>query len=134
MKIVLDTNVLLIALPKNSMYRPIFDAIVRGNLELAVSSEVLLEYEEVLTEMTNNSIAYNVLELLSALKNVSVYEIYFQWGFITKDWDDNKFVDLAIRSNSDFIVTNDKHFKTLKNVKFPLVKTIGSEEFLELLK
>lgn len=133
MKVVLDTNVLLTSLPKDSMYRKIFDALINGKIELAVSTEVLLEYEELLSIEINESVAYNVLALLSALINVNSYEIYFQWNFITKDWDDNKFVDLAIRSNADYIVTNDKHFRVLEKITFPKVSVISSEDFLKLL-
>lgn len=49
------------------------------------------------------------------------------------DPDDDKFVDCAIAGNADFIVTNDRHFRVLKGIKFPKVKVITLEEFFEML-
>ena len=64
MLIVLDTNVLLIALPKTSPYRPIFDALREGTLSLAVSNEILFEYTEIIARQQNISIADIFLRLL----------------------------------------------------------------------
>lgn len=47
---------------------------------------------------------------------------------------DNKFVDCAIASNADYLVTNDKHFDILKKVDFPKVNTIKIDKFIKFLK
>ena len=47
--IVVDTNVLLVSLPNQSPYHWLFQAIRNGILRIAVSTEILLEYEEVIT-------------------------------------------------------------------------------------
>jgi predicted nucleic acid-binding protein len=52
---------------------------------------------------------------------------------ITEDPDDNKFVDAAVAGNTDYIVTNDRHFKVLKDIEFPSVNICSSKEFLEIL-
>ena len=70
MRIVLDTNVLLIALPVASPFRPIFDALREGRFELAVSNGILLEYHEKLAEKTSAVVADNVVKLLLSLDNV----------------------------------------------------------------
>ncbi len=41
MKVVLDTNVLLISIPKISKYRPIFEALLKAKYELAISEDIL---------------------------------------------------------------------------------------------
>jgi uncharacterized protein len=46
MKIVLDTNVLLVSLPTHSQYHPIFQALRRKAFDLFVTNEILAEYEE----------------------------------------------------------------------------------------
>ena len=46
MRIVLDINVLLIALPIHSPYRPIFDALKEGKFTLLITNDILTEYEE----------------------------------------------------------------------------------------
>ena len=47
--------------------------------------------------------------------------------------DDNKFADLAISGNVDYLVTNDKHFNVLKSLNFPTVQVVDLEEFRKIL-
>ena len=133
MRAVLDTNVLLISLPTRSEYRTIFDALLNGKFELAISNEILSEYVELLERKANAIIAANIAELLLNYDNVVRTDIFFNWRLITEDVDDNKFVDCAIATSADYIVSNDRHFRVLKEIEFPKVKVIGIEEFLQLL-
>ena len=50
---------------------------------------------------------------------------------IEADPDDNKFVDCAIVSNAEYIVTNDAHFDCLATIPFPHVSIRSIDEFLE---
>ncbi len=61
MKIVLDTNVLLISLPTKSKYRPIFDYLINGKFELAISNEIISEYMEIIEQKTNDK-HFNILK------------------------------------------------------------------------
>jgi predicted nucleic acid-binding protein len=54
---------------------------------------------------------------------------YYKWQLIEAD-PDNKFVDVAIAANADFLVTNDRHFEVLKQLAFPRVPVIRLQEFL----
>ena len=47
MKIVLDTNIILIALPVRSPYRIIFDSLLAGKFDLFLSTSILNEYTEI---------------------------------------------------------------------------------------
>jgi len=133
MRVVLDTNVLLISISTKSRYRPIFNALLNGKYDLAISNEILSEYLEVLERKANIAVAVNIAELLLNSENVIRTEIFFTWGLIKEDEDDNKFVDCAIAANAKFIISNDRHFRILKEVEFPKVDVIGIEEFLESL-
>jgi uncharacterized protein len=133
MKIVLDTNILLISIPRFSKYRPIFDALLNGEFELAISNEILSEYVEILSQKTTSTIANKIAELILNLPNIYKTEVYFRWNLIKQDSDDNKFVDCAIASNADFIVSNDRHFKNLKDTSFPRLELMNAAEFLEKL-
>ncbi|MDR2802241.1 MAG: putative toxin-antitoxin system toxin component, PIN family [Prevotellaceae bacterium] len=134
MRIVLDSNVLLVALPRKSIFRPIFDAIYSGRITLVISNEIMIEYEEVLSRYTTGIIAVNVLEFLLVKSNVEKIEPFYKWNLITGDADDNKFVDVAIAANADYIVTNDRHFDVLRDIKFPYIQSIKAEDFLKLLE
>lgn len=133
MIVVLDSNVLLISIPKKSLYRPIFDAFLQNKFSVAISNDVLNEYIEVLTRYASIDVADNIAELLLVRENVIKTEIFFQWSLVSADVDDNKFVDLFISANADFIVTNDAHFETLKDVSFPKVTVLNATEFLKLI-
>ena len=63
MKIVMNTNVLLMAIPKNSPYRKIFDDLISGVYELIITNEILTEYLEILEHKTNHIVASNIGEL-----------------------------------------------------------------------
>ena len=134
MRVVIDTNVLLVSIYTKSRYRPIFDALLEGKYQLAISNEILSEYMEVLERKANATVATNIAEALLNSENVIRTEIFFSWGLIKEDEDDNKFVDCAIAANAKYLVSNDKHFRILQEVEFPKVDVVGIEEFLESLR
>lgn len=78
-------------------------------------------------------ISENLLELILKQPNTIQTEIFYRWVLITADYDDNKFVDTAISSICDYIVTVDGHFKVLKEISFPKVFTVSLDEFLEIV-
>lgn len=133
MNVILDTNALLVSIPKKSVYRPIFDALIDGKFELTLSNDILSEYIEILQRKTNPSVANNIAEMLLNLENLKKVEVYFEWRLIAQDPDDNKYVDAAIVGGVDYIVTNDQHFQVLNEVDFPKVSIITIEEFLRLI-
>jgi len=132
--VVLDTNVLLVSLPKKSVYRPIFDALLNGNFNLALSNDILSEYTEIIEQKANAIVASNIAEMLLSLDNLTKVDVYFEWNLIENDADDNKYADTAIAASADFIVTNDQHFKILKSIDFPKVNVIDINKFLKMIQ
>ncbi len=134
MRLVINTNCLLAAVPRRSQYRWLYDAVLSGGVELAVTTEILLEYEEQLGLFYAPDYAEHVLSTLVNLPNVvQVNPLYFSWILIENDPDDNKFVDTAIAANADFIITNDRHFRILKTVEFPSVSFVRLTDFQPVL-
>jgi len=129
MKVVLDINVLLISIPKKSKYKAIFDALINGRFKAVISNDILSEYVEIIEQKATSQIANNLAELLLNLKNVEKVDIYFEWKLILSDLDDNKYVDAYVCSNADYIITNDQHFKILKQIEFPKVNVLTIDEF-----
>ena len=105
-----------------------------GKYSISVTTEILMEYEEKLNEIFNSVISSNFFTALMVLENVEFINIYFHLSLIIADLDDNKFSDCAFASNSDYLVTNDKHFNILKATNFPHINIISNEEFIEILK
>jgi putative PIN family toxin of toxin-antitoxin system len=133
MKIVFDTNCLLRILPKKSPYRCLWDDFLRGEFDLCYTTEILQEYEEILSRFYFPRIAEYALGTLVKAKNTSQVIPYYKWNLITNDPDDNKFVDCALNAGADYIVTNDKHFNVLKSNAFPPVKVIDIDAFKMVL-
>lgn len=132
MKIVIDTNVLLSILPKASSNRIILEKIIKQEVEVYVSTSILLEYKEIVSAKTNINVANNFLEFFLKLPNVVQLEPSYYWQLIENDPDDNKFVDLALMAGCDFIITNDRHFQVLKEIPFPKVNVLTLAEFMTL--
>jgi putative PIN family toxin of toxin-antitoxin system len=78
-----------------------------------LTNEILSEYQEILQQQTTVSIAENIVSLLLNSSNIKYVNPTFRFNLIKKDPDDNKFVDCAIVSGADYIVTEDNHFNIL---------------------
>lgn len=69
--------------------------------------------------------------LLQSFSPTSPYSsIFNRFLLVNNDPDDNKFVDVAICGNADFLITLDNHFEDAKKSKFPKVNIISPEEFI----
>ena len=135
MKIVLDTNCLIPILVPGSFGHDIWQAFRQGRYTLCVSTEILLEYEEILMRMTEDGeFTSLVIETISNAPNVERVRPAYRFNLITADPDDNKFVDCAIAANARFIVTEDHHFNVLKDIPFPSVSVVNIDEFLSELE
>src|ERR1700748_2779727 len=95
LKIVLDTNCLLRSVSRRSPYAIVLDKLYEGVYDLYMSNDILLEYEEKLTEIFSSETAELVIGALSLLPNVKKIDPHFQLGLIKTDPDDNKFTDCA---------------------------------------
>lgn len=133
MKIVLDSNVLVSSLGLKSSLRPIWNSFINGHYQLVVSEDILKEYEEIMQLYSARGVAEVVMEIFIESTDVIFQKVFYNWHAISADPDDNKFFDVAVASNVDFLVTNDQHFNVIKNIDFPKVKVVNSEEFLMLL-
>lgn len=106
---------------------------MNGEIQLCVNSEILNEYEEILSGKTTKEIAHNVVEAIARLSTTYFQDSYYHFGLITEDPDDNKFVDCAIAADAELIVTNDKHFDVLRTVSWPKLTIIKLNEFVALI-
>lgn len=115
--VVLDTNCLIQALPTRSQYH-----------------KVLNEYEEILAIHTSPEVARNVVEAIARHPQTYYRESFYRFRLLSDiDKDDDKFVDCAITTGADFIVTEDSHFNLLKSIPFPRINILSLDEFNEIL-
>jgi putative PIN family toxin of toxin-antitoxin system len=133
MKIVLDTNCLLVALPKQSAYYWLWEAFRNQRFTLCYTTEILQEYTEILSQFYSPSFAESAINEILNAENTEQVTVYYKWQLINVDPDDNKFVDCAISVGAKYIVTNDNHFKVLETIDFPKVFTLTILEFKKQL-
>jgi len=74
-----------------------------------------------------------VIEVFIESPDILFQHIYYSWNAIKDDADDNKFFDIAVASNADYLVTDDTHFNQAKDLVFPYVKIISADEFLNII-
>lgn len=134
LKVVLDTNIILSSVSPYSPYRLVFDKLDDFAYEVAVSTEILLEYEEKLSEIFNSKVAQLNLDFLMINPNIHLISPSFQTRLIYPDLDDNKFVDCAFAANAHYLVTNDRDYNILKLTSFPKINLLKMDEFIEIIK
>lgn len=133
-RLVLDTNIFLVALAIHSKYHWIYKALIHDKFDLVLSNEILTEYHEQVIirygiERTEASLDYLLLLPNVILKNPS-----FLWQLVENDKDDNKFVDCFVVSQSDYIISNDRHIHQIKDIAFPPLQVLRYEEFEGMFK
>lgn len=135
LKVVIDTNILLVSISSRSSYHPIWRSFIDELYTLCGTTDILYEYEEILSQPwhLNMEVSRFVLETIDNAPNVIFVTPYYHWGLIMVNPDDNKFVDCAIACNADYIVTHDGHFDALNTSSFPQINIITADEFLAIL-
>ena len=129
--VVIDTNCLLQIIARKSPYRPIWDAFLTGKYQLCVSNEILEEYQEILEQQITPTVAENVILLILNRNNTILVAPHFRMELVTKDRDDNKFVDCAFAAGADYLVSEDSHFNVLRSTPFPLLNLVTLDEFMQ---
>ena len=133
MRIVLDTNCLLPSIFEASPYYWLWESFCERRFSLCCTTEMLHEYAELLASFYSQEISESIMETIMNSNNIEQITPHYKWNLITADPDDNKFVDCALNSGADFIVSNDKHFSVLRKIDFPKIQVVGIEEFADIV-
>ena len=133
MKVVIDTNCLLASIPQKSEHHWLYLAFQASQFDWYVSNEIMHEYEEMVAFRFSATAAHFVLSRLDIAPNVIYAEPYFNWQLIESDPDDNKFVDLAVASQVDYLVTNDSDFNSLAAYDYLPLRCVTLNQFRKIL-
>jgi len=133
MRVIIDTNWLLASIPSKSSHYWLYQAFKDEQFEWLISNEILSAYIEKLTDIYSENTAVVIYSILSVAPNVNFTEPFFKWQLVELDPDDNKFADLTIAGNADYLVTNDKHFDPLKSLDFPKLNIVSMDEFKKIV-
>lgn len=138
MILTLDTNIIVQSLSGNrgaSYY--ILDLFYNKKVDIAISLPVFYEYEDVLNRpnilekiLLEKEDIQNVLRFI--LLRAKKQDIFFLFRPNLKDEKDNIFIELSLKSNSDYLITNNiRDFKYNNNLKFPSIKIITPSDFVK---
>ncbi len=134
MNVVLDTNVLLVAISPKSGNRWLFDPLLNGDYTLCVTTDILNEYAEIIELKMGTEISEMTIDILLMLPNTYLIHKHFFWQMIEEDPDDNKFIDCAIAASAQYIVSEDRHFKVIKKYGYFGVDLLKLNEFKNVLE
>ena len=131
MKVVLDTNVIVSALI-NPYGAPaaILGLILEEKIELCYDMRILVEYRDVLMRPKFGFVQTEIDGLLEYIKEIGSLYIATNTSIRLKDPDDSPFLEVAVVSGADFLITgNIKHFPR----KTKTQSVVTPKEFLGII-
>jgi putative PIN family toxin of toxin-antitoxin system len=131
LRVVLDTNVVVSAhLNAEGYERHVLDLVLAGKLQIAVSAAILEEYEGVLRRpkfgIAPRQVGRSLRLLRKAARTVSPRHRLE----VTRDPDDNGFLECAEASKANYLVTgNKRHFPK----QWRQTQVVNARELIELV-
>lgn len=109
MKIVLDTNVIVSGIFWTGVPFKILNYWIQDRFQLLITEDILKEYESTLLRISkekNEQLVSSWLILIA--ENSHIIRIKRKYK-LSKDPDDDKFIECAVAGNASFIVSGDAH-------------------------
>ncbi len=139
MIVTIDTNVIYQGLySSRGASHQLLNMIKNDHIQLAISVPVFIEYSDVLQRDTTLEKTGLIISDINAVLDFLAYKgiqqkIFFLFRPNLLDETDNKFVELALASQSKYLITsNVKHFIHNSDLKVFGVKIITPGDFLRL--
>lgn len=130
MRVVLDTNVFVSGIFFGGPPYQILRAWRDGKIQLALSPEILDEYQRVGEILTEDHPNINLKPILDfVIRNAEIYAAPPLPEAVCEDPDDNKFFACALASGSTVIVSGDKHL--LKVSGYQKIEVLKPREFVD---
>ncbi|PIN91352.1 putative toxin-antitoxin system toxin component, PIN family [Candidatus Pacearchaeota archaeon CG10_big_fil_rev_8_21_14_0_10_32_14] len=132
MKFTLDTNFLISATQwKNSVAHKLLIKLIEADAQLFTTKEIIEEFNEVLIRdfKYSNEEVENIIEKILFITTLVSPSI--KLDIIKDDPDDNIVLECAQESNSEYIITYDKHLLKLK--EYQGIKIIKPEDVFGLI-
>jgi len=132
MKVVLDTNILISAIVFGGKPRQIFEAAIKGKIQLVLTEEIIEEMRRILEGKKfqyPKEITDLIIHELEAL--AEIVKPKERITVIEKDPEDNRVLECAQESQADFIVSGDTHLLEIQDYK--RTKIVTPEKFLDAL-
>ncbi len=129
MKIVIDTNVLISGVFFGGFPRKILSSIVDRMFTACATVEIIDEYKEIVQEMIDRKHGHMNTDILAPLiRTLEIIEPVSDVK-ISRDPDDDKFINCAKDAHALYIVSGDKDLLVLR--QFENIQIITAKEFCE---
>ena len=120
-KIILDTNVLVSALwsPDKDIARILDEIVFEEKVETCLSMAILAEYEDVLSRekfAARPNWSERAARILDTLNAVGTFYKPIEKLSLIKDEPDNRFAELALEANADFLITGNSRDFTMDRI------------------
>jgi len=129
LKVVIDTSVLIASL-WNTRSRSLMDLWKEEKVTFCASEVILKEYLYILPRFALfRKETEKLLSLFKAKKNIKMVTPMRRLEIIKEDPADNKFLECAIEAKADYIISADKHLRSLG--EYEGIKIVSSGSFLK---
>ncbi len=135
MKVVIDTNVFISSfISPQGTPRKVIDLWHAGQIQLCLCAEILDEYVVVLDRLgaCDKSELAELLALFRSQWNLVFVVIDGDLHVVEADSADDKFVECAIKSGANYIVSGDRHLKALG--VYGAISILSPSEFLRMVR
>lgn len=132
MKVTLDTNFLISATQWDySVAHKLLKRMLRDKVEIFLSDDILKEFSGILKRDFNRS-SEEINRIINNLTSfANLVDPSRKIEYIRVDPDDDRILECAVESSSDYILTYNKHLLNIEN--FEDIKIIKPEEFLKII-
>jgi putative PIN family toxin of toxin-antitoxin system len=126
MRVIIDTNILISAVLKGRKPREIIEFIVnKCDIQWIVSQEIITEYKDVLNRRKLKLTPEIRQEWLDKIETIPLVIDVEQKVNFPRDQKDAKFLECAIASNADFLITGDRDFEEIKKIGNTLIISVS---------
>jgi putative PIN family toxin of toxin-antitoxin system len=116
----------------NSVCNKLLKAIIEHSIDIYASNEILEEYAKVMRRDFNLTFEIIEMRIRSIRENTDIVVPNEKLDIVHDDPSDNKILECAVASNSDYIITYDKHILAIK--EFRGIKIITPEIMLKAIE
>lgn len=129
-RVVLDTNIYLSGIIFGGNSRHILDLIIKKKIKAITSPAILLEISKKLKQKFKWSQDKIVLTIKTIIKTTRIIKPKEILRVVKVDKSDNKVIEAAVESNSNYIISGDKHLLKIK--KYQKIKIVTPAEYLSI--
>ncbi len=131
MRVTVDTNVLISALGWNGAEAAVMEMVLDGVLELCLSAQILSEFYRVV-KYPKFGFAEEEIDgyVGRLLHNAIIVTPTEEIDAVLEDPDDDKIIECAVASKSNYIISGDKHL--LRLGEYEGIKIIRAVDFLRI--